>query len=60
MPKSKRNKVVSLTKVKSKGREAKEELFEKVQVAVDNYAYAYVLSFDNMRSTPFKNMQSKL
>ena len=37
MPKSKRNKVVNLTKVKRRGREGKEELVEKVQEALTNF-----------------------
>ena len=45
MPKSKRNKVVALTKVKSKGRAGKQELQNKVREAVDEYRNAYVVSF---------------
>ena len=56
MPKSKRNKMVSLTKVKSKGKSGKEELVDKVQDSVGQYDNSYVLAFDNMRSGPFKTM----
>ncbi len=56
MPKSKRNKVVSLTKVKKKGREAKEEMVENVQEALTNYKKCFVLSFENMRTGPFKKI----
>ena len=54
MPKSKRNKVVALTKVKKQGREAKENLLEAVQEAIDTYKNTFVLSFENMRAGPFK------
>ena len=60
MPKSKRNKMVSLTKVKKKGREGKEELVEKVQDYLGEYEHSYVVSFENMRSGPFKRMQNQM
>ena len=54
MPKSKRNKVVALTKVKTKGRAGKEDLVVKVRDALDQYRNAFVVSFTNIRSGPFK------
>ena len=60
MPKSKRNKMVPLTNVKKKGRDGKEELVDKVQDSVTNYKYSYVLSFNNLRSGPFKKMQNQM
>ena len=60
MPKSKRNKMVSLTKVKKRGREGKEELLEKVQECFTEYKHSYVLSFHNMRSVSFKTMQAQM
>ena len=60
MPKSKRNKMVSLTNVKKKGREGKEHLVEKIQECVGEYEHSYVVSFENMRSGPFKRMQSDM
>lgn len=60
MPKSKRNKVVPLTKVKKRGMEAKEELVAKIQEAFEKFEFAYVVSFENMRSVPFKSMQTEL
>ena len=60
MPKNKRAKVVTLTKVKQKGREGKEQLVEKIQEAFDDYKYAYVVSFENIRAGPFKAMAKKM
>jgi len=54
MPKSKRNKVVALTKVKTKGRAGKEDLVTKVREAVDGYKNAFVVTYQNIRSGPFK------
>lgn len=60
MPKSKRNKVISLTKVKKQGKEAKVELVEKIQESLDKYKFCYVLSYENMRTSAFKQMQHDL
>lgn len=60
MPKSKRNKVVSLTKVKKQGRVAKEQLVEKIQESLEKFKYSYVLSYENMRTSIFKKIQQDL
>ena len=60
MPRSKRNKVVSLTKVKKKGRSAKEEMVESIQQALSSYKRSFVISFENMRTGPFKKIQGQM
>ncbi len=42
MPRSKRAKIISLTKVQSDGREGKQKLVRKVQKAVEKYAFVWV------------------
>ena len=43
MPKSKRSKVVSLTKTDKKTREWKEGLFGKIRESIDSYDYVHIL-----------------
>ncbi|KAJ1653630.1 mRNA turnover and ribosome assembly protein [Dispira simplex] len=57
MPKSKRAKLISLTRTEAKGRDLKVQLIEKVQQSLDNYDYVYVFSVDNMRNTFFKDIR---
>lgn len=42
MPRSKRAKIISLTKVQSDGRDGKQKLVRKVQKAVEKYAFVWV------------------
>ncbi|GLI63082.1 hypothetical protein VaNZ11_005984 [Volvox africanus] len=60
MPKSKRNKVVSLTKVKKKDRVWKEGLLEKIRQCLDTYPNVYVFKHYNMRTERFKQLRDDL
>ncbi|EDO30123.1 predicted protein [Nematostella vectensis] len=59
MPKSKRNKIVSLTRTKKKGLELKSGLVKEVQECVDEYAFVYVFSVENMRNSKLKDAREK-
>jgi len=58
MPKSRRDKRVSLTETKKKGREAKENLVEKVKECVETYDRAFVFNVNNMRNNKLKEVRS--
>eukprot|EP00055_Hartaetosiga_balthica_P006447 m.20216 g.20216 ORF g.20216 m.20216 type:complete len:222 (-) comp5226_c0_seq1:1519-2184(-) len=59
MPKSKRARMVSLTRTNSKGREGKKALIEDVQECIDEYASIYVFSVDDMRNSKLKDLRVK-
>jgi mRNA turnover protein 4 len=58
MPKSKRNRLVSLTKVQSKGSKLKQKLIEDVRDACDIYPNFFILGIENMRNTSFKEVRN--
>lgn len=60
MPKSKRNKVVTLSKTKKKGRDQKESVVNSVRQALEDYSSAYVFTFENMRNLKFKEFRDQL
>lgn len=60
MPKSKRARVVHLSKTKKKGKELTLRLHASVQECVPNYPYIYVFRVDNMRNTYLKDVRSQL
>jgi mRNA turnover protein 4 len=60
MPKSKRDKVISLTKVKKKTKDAKSELVDKIQEAVTASKYVYVLEVENERNDLLKLCRAAL
>lgn len=59
MPKSKRAKVVHLTKTEKKGKELNLKLFSNIREAADKYQYIFVFSVDNMRNTYLKEVRSE-
>lgn len=60
MPKSKRDRPVTLSKTKKKGRGHKESIVNAIRQAVENYSSIYVFSFENMRNLKFKEFREKL
>jgi len=57
MPKSKRDKKVSLTQTKKKGLELKQTLVEKIREAADQYARIFTFSVHNMRNVQLKEVR---
>lgn len=57
MPRSKRNKVVSLTKTNSKGREQKTKLIDNLRESIDEYNSIYMFSYENMRTVNFTDVR---
>jgi mRNA turnover protein 4 len=59
MPKSKREKVVHLTKTTKKGMGLKEKLVETVRDAIAEYSSIYLITVDNMRNNKFKELREE-
>ncbi|XP_052179294.1 uncharacterized protein LOC127792762 [Diospyros lotus] len=60
MPKSKRNRPVTLSKTKKKGREHKESIVNSIRDAVEKYNSIHVFTFENMRNLKFKEFRENL
>ena len=60
MPKSKRAKVVHLSKVTKKGKELNLKTFANVQESVSTYPYLYVFTVNNMRNSYLKDVRTTL
>jgi len=58
MPKSKRDREISLTKVKRKGKEAKLKLVDEVRQCVDNYENIFAFTFDNARNNKLASIRT--
>lgn len=60
MPRAKRSKVVSLTKVKKDVHGLKDSLVQKVHSYVDTFKSVYVITYENMTTNPFKALREEL
>lgn len=60
MPKSKRAKVVHMSKTTKKGKELTLKLYANVQECIPKYPYIYVFSVHNMRNTYLKDVRTQL
>ena len=60
MPKSKRAKVVHLTKVEKKGKDGTLKQFHNVQESAEKQQYVFVFAVDNMRNAYLKDVRARL
>ncbi|CAL1608197.1 unnamed protein product [Knipowitschia caucasica] len=58
MPKSKRDKKVSLTKTAKKGLELKQKLIEELRKCTDTYTNLFIFSVENMRNNKLKDVRT--
>ncbi|CAK9293921.1 unnamed protein product [Gordionus sp. m RMFG-2023] len=59
MPKSKRDKPISLTKVTKKGLEFKQKLIHEIHEYVDKFQFIYLLHFKNLRNAQLKALREE-
>jgi mRNA turnover protein 4 len=59
MPKSKRAKIVHLSKTDKKGKELSEKLFANVREAAEKFQYIFVFAVENMRNTYLKEVRTQ-
>ncbi|KAG7164891.1 mRNA turnover protein 4 homolog [Homarus americanus] len=57
MPKSKRDKKISLTRTKKKGLEFKQNLVEEIRSCIASYARIFVFSADHVKTNKLKDMR---
>jgi len=60
MPKSKRNKVISLTKVKKRPREEKDKIIEKIRTNCEKFKRLFLVSIENERTTFLQEVRKRL
>lgn len=58
MPKSKRDKKISLTQTKKKGLELKQKLIEEIRECVEKYSRIFTFSVHNMRNIQLKEVRN--
>ncbi|KAK7915697.1 hypothetical protein WMY93_011458 [Mugilogobius chulae] len=58
MPKSKRDKKISLTKTAKKGLELKQKLIEELRKCADTYTNLFIFSVANMRNNKLKDVRT--
>eukprot|EP00127_Corallochytrium_limacisporum_P001928 Clim_evm83s88 gene=Clim_evmTU83s88 len=57
MPKSRRNKIVNLTKTEKRTRNTKGDFISELRELAEKYSYVYVFQFENVRNQHVNNMR---